>query len=309
MKISVVIPTYNGDKYIKEQLDSIYAQTRVPDEVIVVDDGSIDNTVTILKEYVLKYGLKLYENKINIGYNKNFELAIRYCTGDIIALCDQDDVWFPNKIEESYKALLKYPLTEPSCVSSFSIATDEYLNPLPVISRDMQAGDWKLNLTRYNSQGCTLMFNRALLDYILPFPEEMIYDAYIGLTAAMVGNRYYIDKALMYYRLYGGNSLASDKPKSPYSISNRLRMLYAYMPAWYTKDEQYRYLHILKKYQSEHFIEDRIAVLERIIKIFEVGKLKRLILFLSLEGPNKYQKIKTSIGLILKIIFCIKDKY
>lgn len=309
MKISVAIPTYNGGKFLREQLDSIYHQTRVPDEVVVVDDCSKDNTVIILKEYADKYGLKYYQNESNLGYNKNFEKAIRLCTGDIIALCDQDDYWFPTKIADSYSALMQYPMDEPSCVSSFSISTDENLKPLPRISHDLQSGDWRLNLTRYYSQGCTLMFNRALCDYILPFPEEMIYDAYIGLTAAMVGNRYYINKELMYYRLYGGNSLANEKPKSPYSILNRLKLLHAYMPAWYTKEEQYRYLHILKQYQGQNFKKERIPVLEKVIRLFEVGKVRRLFLFLSLDGPNLYQKLKTSIGLVLKIIFFIKDEY
>jgi hypothetical protein len=173
----------------------------------------------------------------------------------------------------------------------------------------MQEGDWRLNLTRYNAQGCTLMMNRALIKYIVPFPEDMIYDAYIGLTASMIGNRYYIPQKLMYYRLYGGNSLANGVPVSQFALSTFLHALKAYMPFWYPKDSQYKFLCMIKKYQSKYFCDERKSTLEKVIKIYEVGKLKRLLLFLSLNGPNAYQKIKTSIALIIKILFFIKDEY
>jgi glycosyltransferase involved in cell wall biosynthesis len=92
--ISLAMPTYNGERFLREQLDSIYNQTIVPDEVIVVDDCSTDGTISILEEYKKKYGLKYWVNEKNLGYNKNFEKAISLCTGDYIALSDQDDVWF-----------------------------------------------------------------------------------------------------------------------------------------------------------------------------------------------------------------------
>lgn len=113
----------------------------------------------------------------------------------------------------------------------------------------------------------------------------------------------------MYYRKHGGNSLSNEKPVSPYSLKPRLHRLHAYMPAWYTKDEQYKYLHIIKKYHEKDFIPERALVLETVIRIFEVSKIRRLFFFLKLKGPNRYQKMKTIVGLILKIIFFIKDEY
>lgn len=308
-KISLAMPTYNGARFLREQLDSIYSQTMVPDEVIVVDDCSTDGTVNILEEYHQKFGLKYYINETNLGYNRNFEKAIRLCTGDYIALSDQDDVWFSNKIEVSYNKIIEYPIDEPALISSFCEATDENLNPISHTFSQPQSGDWKLNLTRYYAQGCTLMMNKALLKYILPIPDEIIYDAYIGIVASMIGNRYYIGEKLMYYRLHGGNSLAFDKPKSQFSVSLRIQQLKAFMPFWYTKNEQYRYLHIVKHYHESHFIKDRISTMDKVIKIFEVGKIRRLILFLSLDGPNFYQKARTTVGLLLKMIFFIKDEY
>lgn len=307
--ISLAMPTYNGERFLKEQLDSIYNQTIVPDEVIVVDDCSTDGTISILEEYKKKYGLKYWVNEKNLGYNKNFEKAISLCTGDYIVLSDQDDVWFPHKIEESYNRILAYPSDEPSLVSSHSIAVDENLTPLPIVASDIQGGDWRLNLTRYYSQGCTLMMNRALLNYILPFPDEMIYDAYIGLTASLIGNRFYIPKNLMYYRFHGANSYASDIAKSPSYIYSRLSELHAYVPFWYKKNDQYRFLLFMKNKLKGKISPERELVMDKVIRIFEVGKIRRMFLFLSLKGPSTYQKIKISIALILKTLFFIEDKY
>ena len=101
MKNSVIMATYNGEKYITEQLDSIRNQTLPPDEVIICDDCSSDNTRTIINEYISKYkltGWQLYSNEKNIGFFDNFFKALRLSTGDVIYLSDQDDVWDKYKL-------------------------------------------------------------------------------------------------------------------------------------------------------------------------------------------------------------------
>ena len=102
MKISVALCTYNGEKYIKEQLDSILNQTILPDEIVIFDDYSTDNTYEILKKIIFKpqIQIKLNQNKENINFIRNFEKAIINCSGDIILLSDQDDIWIENKIEK-----------------------------------------------------------------------------------------------------------------------------------------------------------------------------------------------------------------
>ena len=108
-KISVALATYNGEKYIIEQLDSLRSQTRQPDEVIISDDFSTDNTCNIIEEYIKKYSLntfKIVKNEFGKGVYGNFYTAIKKTTGDIVLLCDQDDVWKNNKItviEEEFK--------------------------------------------------------------------------------------------------------------------------------------------------------------------------------------------------------------
>ena len=100
--ISVAMATYNGAEYIIEQLDSIRRQTKSVDEVVIVDDCSKDETVSLVRAFNEKYpdlNIKLYENEENLGYKKNFKKALSLCDGEILFLCDQDDAWKENKVE------------------------------------------------------------------------------------------------------------------------------------------------------------------------------------------------------------------
>src|SRR5213080_381833 len=98
--LSVALCTYNGAAYLGEQLDSIVAQSRPPDELVVCDDGSTDETVEVLETFLAEapFPVRLQRNEANLGFVKNFEQAISLCTGDFVALSDQDDVWMPGKL-------------------------------------------------------------------------------------------------------------------------------------------------------------------------------------------------------------------
>lgn len=105
-KVSIVMCTYNGEKYIREQLDSIIAQTYPIYELVIQDDGSTDNTMSIVREYEAKYPfVKSLVNSVNLGFNKNFESACMRTTGDFVAISDQDDIWYPDKIEKQVAAI------------------------------------------------------------------------------------------------------------------------------------------------------------------------------------------------------------
>lgn len=106
-KISIIMATYNGGKFLREQLNSLLYQTKRPDEIIVVDDGSTDNTLVILEEFSNVLNLSIHTNTIHLGVNGNFEKGLKLCSGDYIMFCDQDDYWLPNKIELMYKKCLK----------------------------------------------------------------------------------------------------------------------------------------------------------------------------------------------------------
>lgn len=105
--IAVVIATYNGEQFLREQLDSVLAQTLMPTEIIIQDDNSTDGTWAVLQEYQQRYPnlIRLYKNEKGLGAHLNFEKAFQYVTADYIAPCDQDDIWMPEKLERSYNAL------------------------------------------------------------------------------------------------------------------------------------------------------------------------------------------------------------
>lgn len=113
MTVSVALALYNGEKFIEKQLDTLRLQTVKPNQVVLCDDGSSDNTVNIVNEYIKKYSLgdswKVYKNPQNLGYAKNFYHAMELCDGDLIYLCDQDDIWKNDKIEKMNKVMEENP--------------------------------------------------------------------------------------------------------------------------------------------------------------------------------------------------------
>ena len=106
--ISIALATYNGSRYIREQLDSIALQTRLPDELIISDDASTDDTLDIARDFArhVPFPVKIYKNQERLGSTRNFEIAILYCSGNLISLCDQDDIWYPNKLALSEERLI-----------------------------------------------------------------------------------------------------------------------------------------------------------------------------------------------------------
>ncbi len=110
-KISVALCTYNGDSFLRQQLESIQQQTRLPDELVVCDDRSTDQTIVIVREFAatVSFPVVIVQNPETLGSARNFEQAIRLCTGDLIALSDQDDIWYPNRLQRSEQEFIAHP--------------------------------------------------------------------------------------------------------------------------------------------------------------------------------------------------------
>ena len=128
--ISIALATYNGGLYISELLHSISDQTTLPDELIISDDSSTDSTLKIVNEFArnVTFPIKILINKTRLGSTANFEVAIRACSGDIIFPCDQDDIWYPHKIERMYECLMNNP--SAGAVFSDADVVDQDLNLL-----------------------------------------------------------------------------------------------------------------------------------------------------------------------------------
>lgn len=210
VKISVAMATYNGEKYLRRQLDSIYKQGLLPFEVIVTDDCSTDNTLIILEEYKVKYGLKYFVNESNVGFVKNFEKAMVLCSGDFIALSDQDDVWLPWKLERLFQSIGDKVLicSDAALINeNDTIIADSYFryqNLYPYLDNLF------LNLLFNNFvTGCTILFKRELLALALPIPNIRYHDHWLGLVAIKHGGLIFLDEPLIYYRQHGGNDTGS----------------------------------------------------------------------------------------------------
>ncbi len=218
--VSVAMATYNGEKYLREQLDSIYGQTLVPDEVVVYDDKSSDGTVEILEEYKIKYGLKYYINDVNHGVNRNFENAIRACVGDYVAISDQDDKWFPNKVHDSITKLreIEQKGSIPAVVTSKALRADSNLNVLPTNIPETDLEGYESSICRYLAHGSSIFMNRKAIELLIPFPEKgLLYDDYIGTAVACIGAKYFICTPMMYYRIHSSNAHYKIKKMSLWS--------------------------------------------------------------------------------------------
>lgn len=206
--VSVCIATYNGEKFISKQLCSILEQIKEDDEIIVSDDGSVDNTVEIIHSFNDRR-IKVIKNIGKHGFKDNFENALKFAHGDYIFLSDQDDVWLPEKYTLLCKILLKYDLV----VSNSSI-TDEDLNILEVSFFDyIHSGPGILkNIIRNTYYGSCMAFRKKILEQAMPFPKsnEIGHDIWLGLVAEITGKVFFYPKSLLLYRRHAKTCTSTD---------------------------------------------------------------------------------------------------
>ena len=217
--VSVALCTYNGSRYIEGQLRSIMDQTYPPEEIVVCDDGSTDGTCDLVEAFGRGYPdrMKLLRNPTNIGRNNNFSQAISLCSGDIIVLSDQDDIFLPRKIEILRNELI----VRPNCGLVFSNAAvaDSNLN---IIGGDLFRTIWPpftrrrqrllkqgrvLEVLVRNSPaiGCSIAFRSSLKDYILPIPGEFSHDVWIMAIAGLFSDIGFVHDKLVLYRQHNEN--------------------------------------------------------------------------------------------------------
>jgi glycosyltransferase involved in cell wall biosynthesis len=216
--------TYNGEKYLKAQIDSILEQLDNEDELIISDDGSTDDTLNIIDAYKDKRIKLIHHQKNNACKIKfklitnNFENALNHAKGDSIFLSDQDDIWLKNKKKIMYDYLAKYDIVmcnfmvqNEDANNNIAIAPESYYRKNPISNNIL------LNVLQSKFLGCCLAFRKDVLKYILPFPNGLFaHDFWIGCIATYFGKFYFIDQALHIYRRHGLN--ASDHKKSSNSL-------------------------------------------------------------------------------------------
>ena len=215
MKISVALCTYNGERFLKEQIDSILAQTYVVHEIVVCDDGSNDKTLEILQEYFNQFPtiFRIYQNEKTLKSVKNFEKAISLCSGDVIFLSDQDDIWEENKVEIFMKYFNENPSINSIC--SNGIAIDEDGKPLdkmtiwevPILLKNANVTIDYFNILAFIENiatGAGMAFRNSLKEKILPIPikKGFHHDEWIALLSAYENGFMMIPEKLFRYRIH-----------------------------------------------------------------------------------------------------------
>ena len=218
--ISVCIATYNGERYIRQQIESIVCQLNVDDEIIVSDDGSTDGTLDIVKGIGDKR-IKIIEGPGRKSPILNFECALKASKGDFIFLSDQDDVWKPDKVEICMKWLKTY-----HCVVSDAEVTDNRLKPLyPSLYDIMQVRQGRIYNTIWKNgyTGCCMAFRRDVLEASLPFPKDIpMHDIWIGNVAAYKYNVIFIPDRLIHFRRHE-NTISCNGKGSKFTIWQQMK--------------------------------------------------------------------------------------
>ena len=221
--ISVAMAAYNGEKYIRQQLESIVSQLSQDDEIVISLDPSQDNTQAIIESF--------QDSRIHLiqgpgkGLISNFENAILHTTKDIIFLCDQDDIWLDGKVN-----ITSYFEQDVQVVLHDAKIVDSSLNVLEPSffqSRKVSLGIQK-NIIKNSYMGCCMAFRKELKEHILPFPKSLpMHDQWIGLVGEKVGKNVFVDTPYVLYRRHGENESSLSHASISQMIKWRVQILRA----------------------------------------------------------------------------------
>ena len=245
--ISVVMATFNGERYLRQQLDSILLQTVSPKEIIIVDDGSTDKTLAILKEYATDDRFRLLVNDYNVGYIRSFEKGMLQATCPYIALSDQDDIWLLHKLETLVSNIEGH----------IAVYSDSILVDKNGISLNKKMSDLKNQLTYDNclmytigawAPGHAMLFRKELVDKCKPFPTLVTHDFWLGFVASCNGGIFYVNEVLVHYRQHASNAIGANTQQSKkqrptraekiITAQKRMQLLYEKCPEDLTEQKE-----------------------------------------------------------------------
>jgi glycosyltransferase involved in cell wall biosynthesis len=299
--VSIVLATYNGEAFLAKQLESLFNQTYSNIEIVAVDDGSRDNTVSILNEHALRHpNMKVFVNDVNLGFIKNFEKGCSLSSGDLIALCDQDDYWDENKIKKMVATIEDHPI-----IYCDSLVCNENLEPTGTkISDLVNFRSWSnpLQLAVFcRIYAHAMMFTRSFFNKAVPFLEVIPPDWWLPYLSTFYGGMKYFPEPLNLYRQHSGNvtGVIGGKGKKNSEISKaertrldkikirtRVKAFYNACPDNFAKEKKVLYS-LVKSYED-----------------FSVGNnLKRFLLFLRYR--DTFLSVKKHSALH-RFLFCFK---
>lgn len=237
LKISVALCTFNGEKYLRQQLDSIKNQTHAVHELLVCDDGSKDQTISILNEFktIVNFDVQIHINSSNLGSSRNFEKCIQLCSGDIVFLCDQDDWWFEEKVEKQIDFFNSYPKIDAVFSNAIMVAQEgdptgktsfEQIEFYPEMQSKWKSGQaLEMLLKGYVVTGATLAIRKKICSEVFPVPNiipELIHDGWISLYLSMYNRISFISKPLIYYREHASQQVGLQGKEPIITLKDRL---------------------------------------------------------------------------------------
>jgi glycosyltransferase involved in cell wall biosynthesis len=230
LTISVAMCTFNGKQFLGAQLESIGSQSRRPGELVICDDGSIDGSVELIREFArqAKFPTRVVVNQRNLGSSKNFEQAISLCQSKIVALADQDDVWYPHKLEQIGRTFAEFPsaalaFSDADLIDDNKRLVGRRLWSTFSFNRSEQnefanGHALKVLLKRPIVTGATMAFRRELFDLANPIPEGHVHDAWISFLLSAYGPFRLIPEPLMQYRQHGAQQMGP----GPFSLRQQM---------------------------------------------------------------------------------------
>lgn len=295
--IDILLTTYNGEKFLRVQLDSLFNQTYQNFKILICDDKSTDKTKEILQSYKNKYfdKIEIIEAEKKLGHCYNFLNLISYSKSEYIMFCDQDDIWLPNKIELSLKEIKKYDYkNKPLLLHTEQLIIDELgkiINESSTKYFDKIIDFKSVEQVAFRGglHGCTMMLNKKLLNYLKKEKiwklEGMVYhDWSIAIIAKIVGEILYLEIPTMKYRIHGNNASLNNSKKEIFTL---------------IKNSRERKINRQKIFNQYYCLKTLCTEYEEIIKFKEKKYIERIILNLKL-GDWKFEK--NYLKKILKII-------
>ena len=287
-KIEILMATYNGEKYVGEQIDSIIHQTYKNWKLLIRDDNSTDKTLEILKEYEKKdKRIKVIEDKKgNLGFVKNFEELLNCSTEDWVMFSDQDDYWLENKIEkyvttlnENSNDIFEKPILIHSnsfiCDDNLKIIKNEFINS-NIASKYNEDSYY----FAYFVQGSTVLINRKIIDLALPFSKNVtVHDRYFHLLAEFLGKRIFINESLIKYRQHSNNKIGAKT-----SIISKI-----FKKRYFHTEDRELILEIQKKYK-DNLETEQIEKIEKYLEVTNDKKNRFLRFYLSREFKMNIKK-------------------
>ena len=247
--VSVVMATYNGEKYLREQIDSILGQTHPIYELIIQDDGSTDNTIAIAKDYATRNPVvKVFVNEKNLGLNQNFKTAVMRATGDYVAISDQDDVWYPQKIERQIAA-----------IGSCDICSTAY--HVDLIAGKLETKNYRYNIERllFFSYICghTMLCRRSFVQDPDNWQDNMWYDWSLSLHASLGNGVVQVEEPMVWHRHHADEMSVN--------VGNKYLAVGQH-------SSLYPYLHGLKEYRKLTHDDNRHTIYTHLLQVTTDGR-------------------------------------